>query len=367
MLLTLVLPLAALWLGVSDPVEGLPAVGEVVAESFGAFVAPDTASVAPERLHRGDRVQVIDANERTGWLTITPPAVAFSWIEANAIEIGENREARVSTERAQVRAGVPNARLPGPSRAALERGATVKLIDRPPLTVSDQLPVKTWLAIEPTAGEVRYLRTDGLRILAKEPAAEIAVSYQPAETPADAIPGLPPALAAELAQAEREHRATLALPVENWRLDTVRKRYELILKSVTDSDQKSMIQERLTRIAGQDAAGRTARQFETLLMRSRQRDREVENIRRRLAAVEQPRRQPYVAEGLLQATSRRIDGRRVFALIGTQGAPVAYLDVPPGLDTRPILAKRAGVRGAVHYNEALGARLIAVKELEPLE
>ena len=90
MLLTLVLPLAALWLGVSDPDEGLPAVGEVVAESLSAFVAPDTASVAPERLKRGDRVHVIDANERTGWLTITPPAGAFSWIEASAVQIGEN-------------------------------------------------------------------------------------------------------------------------------------------------------------------------------------------------------------------------------------------------------------------------------------
>ena len=51
--------------------------------------------------------------------------------------------------------------------------------------------MKIWLAIEPTAGEVRYLR-DGLRIPTPAPPAEIAVAYQPAETPADAIPGLPP-------------------------------------------------------------------------------------------------------------------------------------------------------------------------------
>ncbi|MBV8554966.1 MAG: hypothetical protein JO116_05330, partial [Planctomycetaceae bacterium] len=60
-------------------------------------------------------------------------------------------------------------------------------------------------------------------------------------------------------------------------------------------------------------------------------------------------------------------GQRVFALIGPDGSTVAYLDIPPGLDVRPLVARRVGVRGTIHYNEDLRARLIAVRDLEPLD
>jgi hypothetical protein len=54
-------------------------------------------------------------------------------------------------------------------------------------------------------------------------------------------------------------------------------------------------------------------------------------------------------------------------LIGREGRAVAYLDIPPGLDARPLLSKRVGVRGGVRYNESLGSRLIAVRDLEALD
>jgi hypothetical protein len=363
LLTTLVLPLAALWLGVPDPAEGFPAAGEVVAASLSAFVAPEASSVAPERLHRGDRVTVIDSNARSGWLTIQPPAGAFSWVEGSAVQTDPTGQARVIAARASVRVGVPKARLPGPPRAELERGATVRLLDRPPLIVG----ATTWLAIEPTAGEVRYVRGESVRIERSEPPRETAAAYRPDDAPAASIPGLPPALAAEVSQIEAEHRAALSESVENWRLDGVRKRYELLLKSLTDSAQVSAINDRIAHVASQQEAARAAKLFLTLLARSRHRDHEVDGVRRGLAEAERPRRRPYAAEGMVQATSKQVEGRRVYVMIGSEGTPVAYLDVPPGLDPRPVLAKRAGVRGSVHYNEALGARLIAVKDLEPLE
>jgi hypothetical protein len=70
---------------------------------------------------------------------------------------------------------------------------------------------------------------------------------------------------------------------------------------------------------------------------------------------------------MVQRSSKEHEGRRVYALIGPEGNPVAYLDIPPGLDARGVVARRAGVRGSVRYDEALGARLIAVRDLEPLE
>jgi hypothetical protein len=112
---------------------------------------------------------------------------------------------------------------------------------------------------------------------------------------------------------------------------------------------------------------RSARTFQTLLDRSRRRDLAVVMTRRQLAELDRPQRRPFAAEGLVQPSSRQVDGHRVYALIGPEGTPVAYLDVPPGLDARAVLSRRAGVRGSVRYNESLGARLIAVKELEPLE
>lgn len=204
----------------------------------------------------------------------------------------------------------------------------------------------------------------------------------PAELPATAVgvraahepgpisragPSLPPELAAEAARIEAEHRAVLSEPLEQWRLETVRTRYEGLLKRVADPGTAALLRERLDLVARHEEMARSARTLQTLLDRSRRRDEAVALTKRKLAELERPQRRPFVAEGLVQASSREVDGRRVYALIGPQGNPVAYLDVPPGLDARPVLAKRAGVRGSVHYNEALGARLIAVRDLEPLE
>lgn len=262
--------------------------------------------------------------------------------------------------------------MPGPPRAVLDRGASVTLLDRPPLVVGST----TWVAIAPTPGDVRYVRTEGVAWERDAPASASASRPEPSpETRAvfepgpagGAIPGLAPALAAEVAQAEAEHRAALTAPVERWQLDAVRRRYEALARRVTDPAQASALRERIDRVAAHEEIARSARRFQALLERSRRRDREVATVRRQLAEVDRPQRRPFVAEGLVQASSREVDGRRVYALIGPEGSPIAYLDVPPGLDARHVLARRAGVRGTVRYSETLGARLIAVRDLEPLE
>lgn len=374
-----VLSLAALLLGVSGSPSELPAEAEVVAASLGAFVAPDPTSVAPERLRRGTRVRVVDVDEVSGWLTIEPPSGAFSWVDRKSIRTENQGRGRVVEDRTVVRAGVPNARLPGPPRAVLDRGATVRLLDRPPLSVGRGPAASTWLAIAPTPGEVRYVRAESVTWLKADPAptpvppppeaqGERRVAFQPeSEASAATIAGLSPELSAEVARAEADHRAALTEPVERWRLEGVRARYEAVLKRATDPAATAAIQERLDRVARHEEVARAARTFQTLLERSRRRDHEVAVVRRQLAELDRPQRRPFVAEGLVQPSSKEVDGRRVWALIGPEGTPVAYLDVPPGLDARPVSAKRAGVRGSVRYNESLGARLIAVKDLEPLD
>ncbi|MFO0951284.1 MAG: hypothetical protein U0835_09050 [Isosphaeraceae bacterium] len=100
---------------------------------------------------------------------------------------------------------------------------------------------------------------------------------------------------------------------------------------------------------------------------SRRRDGVIDSVKKRLAHVEASGRPPFAAEGLLQPSSRQVEGRRVYALIGPEGNAVAYLDVPPGLDARPMLSKRVGARGSTRYEESLRAKLVTVRELEPLE
>jgi hypothetical protein len=63
----------------------------------------------------------------------------------------------------------------------------------------------------------------------------------------------------------------------------------------------------------------------------------------------------------------KVDGHKVFALIGGEGSTIAYLDIPPGLDPEPFLSRRIGVRGQAHFSEDLGTRLITVRDLESLE
>ena len=68
-------------------------------------------------------------------------------------------------------------------------------------------------------------------------------------------------------------------------------------------------------------------------------------MRKRLAQLERARARAYDAVGFVQPSARRVDGHKVFALIGGDGSTIAYLDIPPGLDPKPLLARRVGIRG----------------------
>ncbi len=177
----------------------------------------------------------------------------------------------------------------------------------------------------------------------------------------------PPEIVEEVKRIEAEHRAAVSGPVESWNLEPIRQRYEFLLKSVSSLDIVSTLRSRIAIVARHEEISRSARTFASILEKSRRRDQQIAANRRRLADLEKPERRPYLAEGLIQASSRQVDGHRVFALIGPEGRPVAYLDIPPGLDARPVLSKRVGVRGTIHFDENFGAQLIAVRDIDALE
>ncbi len=350
--------------GPSGPATEVPADGVVTAETLAVHVEPDAASVAPERLHKGDKVQVIDLDRGSGWVTIERPASAFDWVERSAIRAESTGLGRVSAAETVVRVGVDRARLPGPPQRIVRRGAMLRLLDRPPLVVGKGSRATTWLAVAPTRGEVRYARGEGINWRKSEPVPEIRVGFETSDTRG---PAFPREIASEMASIEAQHRALLEEPAERWQFDQVRGRYEGLLKQVSDPTALEAIRARLDLIGRQEQVARSARNFRRVLERSRRLDQDVAVTLHRLGEMDQPRRQPFVAEGMIQRSSRLVDGHRVYVLIGATGDPVAYLDVPAGLDARPALAKRVGVRGSVHYNEKLGSRLIAVRDMETLE
>jgi len=365
---TTALRIAAMLIGLSGPPGApadLPADCKVAAASLAAHLEPDTASVAPERLRKGDRVRVLDADRASGWLTIEPPDSAFEWVERSAVRKVSVGVGRVIAADTVVRAGVMGARMPGPPRSVLARGAVVRLLDRPVLVVGAGQNETIWLAVAPRKGEVRYVRADGVvwrtPELPPESHFETRVAFE--EVKPRSGPALPP----EVVAIDAQHRAALEQPVERWQLGQVRSRYESLLQRASALATADALRGRLALVARHEQIARSARAFRVLLERSRRLDREVAITLHRLAELDHPQRRPFVAEGLIQPSSRLVDGHRVYALIGTSGEPIAYLDVPPGLDARPALTKRVGVRGSVRYSETLGSRLIAVKDLEPLE
>lgn len=360
--------LALVLIGTLDaPPEGppapgdLPAMGIVAVETVETFARPSLDARPLERLFKGQAVRVLDLDEAPGWVTIAPTESAFAWIDQATVRPEGPGLARVSVSQSAIHLGVPGATEPGPERQSLEKGATVRLIDRPVLRTGTGRDRKTWLALAVPEGDVRYLRVEAIvRAHPDDPeaTAERRASYAPPE---------PSEAAGAIAAIEAEHQAILGGPVEHWRLEPVKSRYEALRARLTDPVALSGIDKRLRLVAQHEAMARSARAFATVLERSRRRDQEVAITQRNLGGLNQPGRRAFDAEGLVQPSSRQVEGRRVFALIGDEGSPIAYLDIPAGLDARPVVSKRVGVRGTVRYDQQLRSKLIAVRDIESLE
>jgi hypothetical protein len=180
---------------------------------------------------------------------------------------------------------------------------------------------------------------------------------------------VPSPFAAEIKAVDELHRAIRAnQSIADWRFGPVRSSYQAIVKRAgNDPAVDEAVRLRLARVTRDEQAAEAARTIERILEESHRRDQEVAAERKRVAAAAQSHVRAYSARGFVQASTEMIDGRKLYVLIGNDGSTIAYLDVPPGLDIDPLLAHRVGVRGAPHFNEDLGARLITVRDVEKLE
>ena len=177
---------------------------------------------------------------------------------------------------------------------------------------------------------------------------------------------VPPDLAAPLHRIEGERQAIVARPIERWDFAPVRRDYQSLLASRADPASKAAIRDKLDEVDREDELAQSARAFEALVRESRRRDAVVHQVKDRLRDLREAEDRAYDAEGLLQATSQRVDGEKVFALLDDGGRIVAYLKVPPGIDTSHLIARQVGVRGKSRFDEGLKFRLLDVRDLEPL-
>jgi hypothetical protein len=345
----------------------------VAAERLEVFDRPEEGGYIVAELRPGDAVRVRWREPApAGWLAIDPPSSVVCWIEEAAVEHPEDAgpadhvavgaRTRVCVDRAVVRSGNLGARLPGPPCQTLRRGDPVLLVDRPALAFGGG---RRWLAIAAPSKRWFYARADGIdwdRPESPPDAPAVAEVRAGHEEPA------PPGSTAEseLKRIDGKLRAIVTgQPVELWSLETVRADYQALLKA--HPELEDAVKGRLDEVGRYEGASKAARRFITIISKSRRRDDEVAKVERKMESSARESQRLYDAVGFVQPSSKRVNGRKLYALIGREGTAAAYLDIPPGLDPEPMLAHRVGVRGQARFNGDLGARVIAVSDLEDLE
>jgi hypothetical protein len=198
-----------------------------------------------------------------------------------------------------------------------------------------------------------------------------ATRYGSSEDQDPAREKLSPAIASELMSIEAMRQAIVSRePVERWRFESVRARYQTMLRrSPNDPVIEEAVRIGVARVARHEQTAEAARTIQAILVQSHRRDHVIADLERQLrsAAPRAARSRAYRAVGFMQPSAQKVEGRKLFVLIGKNGATVAYLDIPPGLDPNPVLASRVGVRGIAHYNEELHSPLITVRNLEAIE
>jgi hypothetical protein len=205
---------------------------------------------------------------------------------------------------------------------------------------------------------------------ASQPGAATPVGTSPPARASGVTSGaLPADVAAELKALDMIERAMVtSQPIHQWRLEDVRARYQALLKRAGDHPEvEDAIRTRLGSLTQREQAASAARSFQKILEVTRRRDLEIAQVEKKVASAARAHVRGFNAVGFVQASARSLDGRKLYVLIGKNGSTLAYLDVPPGLEINPMLARRVGVRGVVHYSEDLSSRLIIVRDIETVD
>jgi len=368
--------LLILWIGLVAPPPDPAGVADaatrlrVVVDRVEVFAEPDDTAFITSTLDRGDEVEVRKALPG-GWLAIAAPAGTFHWVEDDAVEILRDGRLYVTLPRTTLRLGREGMPRPGPPRSTLAEGRVLKPGSQEPLAYRDGRRTRTWRSAAVDDDEVRFVRAAGLA----DPSRSDRPAAVPASAPRPATPerrashveaDLPPDLVAPLRRVEAEHRGVVARPIEGWDFATVRRDYQALLASHGDPTSRAAIRDRLDQVEREDELAKSAREFVALVRESRRRDGVLEQVRGSIRSLRASEDLAFDAEGMLQASSRRVGGEKVFVLLDDEGQVVTYLKIPPGIDSTNLLARQVGVRGKSRFNESLRFRLLDVRDIEPL-
>jgi hypothetical protein len=340
---------------------------DVSAESARVYARPDAGSFVTAQIARGTVVDIRQTLDG-GWVEVTPPVGSVDWVDQADLQVLGDDWAKVTKRDATVRYGNAREKSPGPIRARLDPGTMVRLIDLSPLRLTQGKSARTLRAIWPVDDTTAYLRLDDLGPFRSVRDAPVAAGSSHQVDPSTIRTALEAGPARdELADLDLQVAATLRDPVETWRFATIRSRL-IALRDSADSGSRPEIERRLDRLSKLEASANSARSFLAIMNKSRERDAElkVERGERDENEADAEQEVPYAAVGLLQASSRLIDGRKATALIGKNGRASAYLDLPVGVDTQRLMGRRVGVRGETRFDEKLRARVIHVSEVETL-
>ncbi len=343
---------------------------QVIRSDLELMIEPTHSAYSTGRLKRGDHVVMIGM--QPGWVQVKTPSSEFHWINAGDVEERSDGTCVVSKRQVEIRFAAESARLPGPPVRLIRKGTVVRPIDHPDLIVLVGGKSQTWRAIEATNDDVRYLEADGLETIKPQPppvatGADIAnrperrARYEPATDDAN----LPPEVNAELVSIDAMGRSIRAASVETWNLDPVRGRYDSLLRQFgTNPKVLATVEPKLDQVRREMELAKSAQAFAQLLKAGDQRDAAIAHTQQTVALAQSSSDRGYDAQGLLQPSSRRYQGKKVLALVGPEGRTTSYLEVPPGIPINQYLTQKVGVRGVVHFDEGLGARLISVRDLE---
>ncbi|MBX6315925.1 MAG: hypothetical protein IRY99_23880, partial [Isosphaeraceae bacterium] len=186
--------------------------------------------------------------------------------------------------------------------------------------------------------------------------------------PLRAVPerSLPPGQREVLARIDADCAAALRSPAAQWRLEPIKRQYQELSRSQSDPSARAALEARAEQLDRLEEFARASERFEALIQRSRSRDAELAHLRERAVQPSALGAGSFDVIGRLQRSSKHVRGEAVFALVGSDGLTAAYLKVPPGIATGPLLARLVGVRGEARYEESLRAPLVEVQDLVPL-
>ncbi|MCC6416753.1 MAG: hypothetical protein IT429_00720 [Gemmataceae bacterium] len=157
----------------TSPTPGAPAAREPAPTEMTIIVPEVEVRSGPSekfyptgKMYRGQRVTVLRENPRApGWYEIKPPPGSFSWINAVFVE---KQKSPYGVVRADPNTPVPvmagslsHQGEPNVETDKVKRGTQVTILD--PTSKVSRSGSGSWLTIEPTAGEVRYVPAQALQ------------------------------------------------------------------------------------------------------------------------------------------------------------------------------------------------------------